>query len=119
MIQLDPTQQLQVDKLELVICKVLRHVFYASYDRAFGQPTGEIRAKIDQADAQTLVEWLPNFVNATKDRDLFVSSFEYAFAQFSSSLIARKFDIQSGPVHNLADISEVLQRHNSDNTAKP
>ena len=70
--------------IESIIGAVLRDIFYTSYERAFGQPSADIRAKVDQADAQTIAEWLPNFVRVRNSTDLFVSSLEHAIAKYGA-----------------------------------
>jgi hypothetical protein len=99
--------------IESIIGAVLRDIFYTSYERAFGQPSADIRAKVDQADAQTIAEWLPNFVRVRNSTDLFVSSLEHAIAKYGASLLARNFGIETGPVHGMSDVLEVLQRQPS------
>lgn len=96
--------------LENILGVVIRDVFYASFERAFGNPTSAVRERVDGANPAEIAEWIPNLVSAGKIEDVFVSGLERVLALHVASIMTKRFGVDVSSARSLTDLVEVCEQ---------
>lgn len=112
-------KQFSYNEIKTLIGAALTEVFYASFQRKFGSPSESIRQKVDHASEIDLMEWIPNFVDACKIEDLFISKFEYAISRFAAFVLKRDFNIDASEARSFAEVIEACDRKNGSEGETP